>query len=253
MSRTHSSRIWRPLLAVSLLAGCHGRVEMDGLDDFGRVWSAVWMAEVDDDDDQSVWLSNVTGLCRKMQKAAVETEEFYDEFEDEYDDLDSDDEEEVCEFYQSMYGRMAKIYKPLYPRNAHYISMEVYDGRRNGLSQRAEFDDGTWEVGDPDDNLVGRVTYYDSGSLFQVLADEMDCDDDDWYDDVYEDFEDSLDIWYFDKGAELDITSVRSEKKLKGEFGGDLLYYDGDEDGEVQGRFSASWCEVEEDSYLYLY
>jgi hypothetical protein len=89
------------------------------------------------------------------------------------------------------------------------------------------------------------------------MADEIDCkDDDDWYEayeDAYDDFEDDYEYWSFDKGAELDVTSARSEKTLKGGFGGELLDEDGDDGGEVQGKFSASWCEIEEESYLYLY
>lgn len=144
MSRLPSQRRWS-VLALSLLTAWNGRVKMDGIEGFGLVWSAVWMADADDEDDQSLWLSNVTGLCRKMQKAASGTEALYDDFEDE---------------------------------------------------------------------------------------------------DEY---------WSFDKGAELDVTSVRSEKTLKGGFGGELLDEDGDDGAEVQGKVSASWCESEEESYLYRY
>lgn len=249
MTRSSLHRFGPTVLAVAMLTACNGRVKMDGIEGFGLVWSAVWMVDADDEDDQSLWLSNVTGLCRKAQKAAVETEEFFDD----YDELDHDEDDEDCEFYETAYSRLAQIYKPLYPKNAHYLSMGVR-GDRQGAT---EFDEGTWEVGDQEHLLHGNVSYFNAGGYFQLIADEIDCeDDDDWreaYDDANDDFEDDNDLWYFDEGTELDITSARSGKTLKGAFGGDLLDMDGDEDGNVQGKFNASWCEIEEEGYLSLY
>jgi hypothetical protein len=245
------SRTPRLLPLLVLLGGCSGKVKMSEADGFGMVWSSVWVSEDDSDDAQSIVLSNVTGVCRKMQKAAEETKEYYDEIEDEYEDLDYDDEEEVCEFYQGMFSQYAKIYKPLYPKNAHYLSMSFRD--EDG---RADVDEGTWEADrDADERFSMGIDYYGAGSPFQLLADIIDCDDDDWYDayeDAYDEFEDEYQSWGADDG-EVDITKVRDEKKAKGTFDVELIDEDGDDDGEATGKFSASWCEIDESDYLYFY
>jgi hypothetical protein len=247
MSRTFHSL---PLLA--LLAGCSSSVKMSDADGFGVVWSSVWTSEEDSDDAQSVVLSNVTGVCRKMQNAAEETKDLYDEIEDDYDDLDYDDEDEVCEFFSDMFGRYAKIYNPLYPKNAHYLSMSFRD--EDG---RAEVDEGTWEADRSEDDRVSlSIAYYGAGSPFQLMADVIDCDNDDWYDDyedAYEEFEDEYQAWRFDDDGEVEVKKVRDEKKVKGTFEGDLLDDEGDDDGEVKGKFGASWCEIEDSDYLYMY
>jgi hypothetical protein len=248
MSRSSHLSLSIPLLA--LLTGCSSSVKMSDADRFGTVWSSVWLSEEDSDDAQSVVLSNVTGVCRKMQKAAEETKDLYDEIEDEYDDLDYDDEDEICEFYADMFGRYAKLYEPLYPKNAHYVSMVFRD--EDG---RAELDEGTWESDRSADERVNMsIAYFGAGSPWQLLADVIDCDNDDWYDDyedAYDDFEDEYQTWRFDDDGEVEVTNVRNDRKVKGTFEGGLLDDDGDDDGEIKGSFGASWCEVEDSDYLY--
>ena len=45
------------------------------------------------------------------------------------------------------------------------------------------------------------------------------------------------------------VRLVLAEKKIDVE----LIDEDGDDDGEATGKFSASWCEIDESDYLYFY
>ena len=238
----------RPLLALTLAsAACSGSVHLDEVDGFGLVESAIWQVDTaGSDDSHQIILSNVGGLCGKYQR-------FFDDYQDIQDDMDDlsdeEDEETLCEGAVDIFQRLAKAARPLYPKNAHFLSI--------GLSTEdqylsAEPEEGTWDAGmlDPDTFFLS-ISYYPDGGGYDELGDaisEIDCGDKSWQDDFSDALDETdvdVDQWAAYEDGELDISSVKSDSRVKASFDADLLDEDEDDAGTVSGGFNAHYCEVD--------
>ena len=112
----------------ALLAGlclsstaCANQLGGDGLGDFGKVRSALWLV---DDDRHSLVLSNVDDLCNKTEVFADEYGTLLDEFFDAYADTD---DQGGCELQKEAALAYAELQEPVPPAGAHYLQVGFYD------------------------------------------------------------------------------------------------------------------------------
>lgn len=217
-----------PLLA---LVGCAGSVFVEDLDPFGGAASAIWLH---DDDSHLLMLSNVGGLCAKWQNYLEVVEDAWDDVAD----LDVSDDDYCQEAREPMFA-YARAGDALYHEGAHYLTLQVRD------DDGTEPSEDTYEVGGDKKALGGSVTYFGESAYSAILSD-WDVKDD------FEgncglslrDFESESDTWSLDEG-ELEITRVADERGVSGRLEGELVDRDGDDEGEIAARFSASYCEID--------
>ena len=221
-------------LALSLLTGCGGSVVVDEADPFGVAWSALCV-DHKDSEYESIVVSNVVGLCGKLQAAAEAYKDYEDAYEDAAEDPDSyceEMEEPTQEYYRATQGLNAVGNKAL------SLGVANEDGD-------PEVDEDTFQVGDLP-ALSGGLSYVLEDITTSVLVDwdpDEDWDDNCGVDEV--DFEDMYDFWVLDEGSELEISNL-TDASFAATLDGDLLDADGDDAGTITGSFSPIYCEVDD-------
>lgn len=219
-------------LALLPLVACGGSVTLEDVDGFGVVASAVWLHE-DDTDSHQLVLSNVSGLCERMNAV----QEAYDDYEDALEDLGTNDMDEYCAVMEEPTLALARATDAIGHDGAHFLSFTVYqDGD-------TEPDEETYDVGG-DPSVQVSVTYWENSPSASILSDyDADADDTDCGVDA-DDLEASVDTWTADDG-ELDITALNDEASLRAVFEGELVDPDGDGAGDIAAQFTATYCEIE--------
>ena len=222
----------RFVLLVSLLTGCGGSVVVDAADPFGIAWSALWV-EHKDSDTETIVVSNVVGLCGKLQAQA----EAYKDYEDEFEDADFDT---YCEDMEEPTKAYARAAAGLNAVGNKFLQMSVVteDGD-------PEVDEDTFEVGDLP-ALGGGLSYVLEDNTASILADwdpDDDAEDNCGVDEL--DYEDAYDFWYLDSGSELEIANL-TDTSFSATLDGDLLDVDLDDAGSITGSFSPIYCEVDD-------
>ncbi|MDP2314104.1 MAG: hypothetical protein Q8P41_14475 [Pseudomonadota bacterium] len=219
------------LFPLFALVGCAGSVQVEDIDPFGAAASAVWF-HWDDSDYDSLLLTNVMGACGKWQAYAEASKELDDAVEDM-------DENDYCEDAKEPSLAVARIANDLFHEGTHMLALTVYE---DGSTEPEE---ETYEVGDPRQALGGTVTYYGASPYAAILADWD--EDEDWEDNCGIDTDDldaDIDSWSLSDG-ELELLSVKDEGAAAGALEAELVDEDGDRDGDISARFTATWCEVD--------
>lgn len=221
-------------LALSLLTGCGGSVVVDEADPFGAAWSAVWV-DHKDSEYESIVVSNVVGLCGKLQAQAEAYKDYEDEFENALEDIDN-----FCEDMEEPTKTYARASAGLNAVGNKFLTMGVAteDGD-------PEVDEDTFQVGDLP-GLSGGLTYVLEDNTASLLADwdpDDDADDNCGADEL--DYEDAYDFWVLDEGSELEINNL-TDSSFSATLDGDLLDVDGDDAGSITGSFSPIYCEVDD-------
>lgn len=207
------------LASLMALVGCNA-VRTDEVDRFGLVWSA-YRVHWKHYESERLTLTNVTGYCRKLQRMEERKQAVFDEQDDDADCGDL--EEAKIAYYEAGHD--------IFHEGTRILEVDVAD----------EFDDDDYDF--DKDWIVGELTYYDSDEFLTAIEDfdargdiEDDCDVDfDWDADFYD----------VDEG-ELNVNRLADEGVMSGDFSLELTDDDGDDAGEVQGRFRASYCEVDD-------
>lgn len=221
-------------LALSLLTGCGGSVAVDEADPFGVAWSAIWI-EHKDSEYEEIQVSNVVGLCGKLQAAAEAYNDYEDAFEDAIEDPDS-----YCEEMEEPTQTYVRATQGLSAVGNKFLSLSptTEDGD-------PEVDEDTFEVGDSP-GLSGGISYILEDNSTSVLVDwdpDESVDDNCGVDEV--DFEDMYDFWVLDEGSELEIANL-TDSSFAATLDGDLLDADGDDAGSITGSFSPIYCEIDD-------
>ena len=184
-------------LALSLLTGCGGSVVVDEADPFGIAMSAIWI-EHSDSEYEEIVVSNVVGLCGKMQAVVEVQEDYLDALEDALEDLDS-----YCEEMEEPSQELARAMQGLNAVGNKFLRM-----RPTTEDGDPEVDEDKFEVGDSP-GLGGGLSYVLEDQTTSILVDwdpDEDWDDGCGIDEV--DDEDLADVWYLDEGSELEITNL---------------------------------------------
>lgn len=259
------------LLALSM--GCSNRVKVDDIPRFGRAWSSAWLAKDYGDDTPyySLVISSQTGICKKERKYHEQMAEALEAIEviyELYDDDDVDPQEE-CEAFMDFFRNYSEAEAARFPGGSRELILTPMDDEAFPEEQEYETDED-----DREDRFYGYYTAQPKTTEYELLAEifkDVDCGDDDWrdeLDDEYEEVEDELEEvddsedhgeWSLEDGV-MEITKAVDEGRVKGTFEGDLEpTWDEDlDDGSLNGRFNASYCEIDmeeiyEDSYYGYY
>lgn len=222
----------RFVLALPLLIGCGGSVVVDEADPFGLAWSAIWI-EHKDSDFEEIRVSNVVGLCGKLQVAA----EAYKDYEDEVEDIDTDD---WCQDAKEPSQDYARAVQGIYGVGARFLFMSVVTEDGDPV-----VDEDTFEVGDIP-ALGGVLSYVVEEFITSTL---VDWDEDDDFEDrcgVDEvDLDDAYDFWYLDDGTQLEISGL-TDTSFAATLEGGLLDADLDSTGDINGSFAPIYCEIDD-------
>lgn len=224
-------RRFAPCLPLLALVGCAGSVSLEEVDTFGGAASAVWV-HWDESEYDSILLTNVGGACGKWQAYAQAQADYADATED----IDEDD---WCEEAEAPSKDLARATNALFHEGVHALTLTVFGGGTT------EPDEDTYEVLDLTALLYGQMTYYESSPAEAVLRDwdpSDDLEDGCGVDD--DDLELDSTTWALSDG-DLEIDSVNDEKGLSGTLDGELTDDDGDNAGDIDATFSATWCEVD--------
>ncbi len=255
-----------PVLVLVLAAGCaKGSVKLEDQDRFGKMRSAVWLEMTQDTGSESYTSHSFLaasrgGVCQTMQEAMPEIADAYEDLVESFNYSSSSysydtggyverDLSELCEAYKDYFERVADALDPMMSKGVNTLSFTLRDPDDDAEDEPPSDD---YEAGYDNDDpyFTGGLAYYDENP-YRVVAESVDCNDNDWYDEGEDAFDD-VDAFTIDDG---DLVAEQSSdgESYKIDMDGDLEDDDRDNAGDIVFKGKFTKCEVEWDGYAYIY
>lgn len=234
--------------AVTLLAACAppGKLQLEDQEKFGRVKSAVWfefkqqLPDEGGDQFHQFWMTDRPGICGQMKEAApVIAQSWLDtigSIPTNADDL------ERCERHKAYWTTLAEATTPMFEKGLNQL---VFDLKVPGRERREPPEEEVYAAGydGQDPYFSGRLTYIDDNP-YQLVAEELNCADYDWFDAPGRVLPDALEEYtVVDGDAEVTIKNDSVRKLTLKD--GELIDVDGDPSGGIEGKGKFKYCEVE--------
>ncbi len=260
------------VLLSGLLLGCSGTVELEQVEDFGAVRSAVLAhVQAQKEDFYYLAISNESGLCNKLTKSyqdlsllaasevtvtedesissTVEVTESYS-FSDSQDTGDSGDSEQAeegddCSEYPPIMD-LAAEYTSWLDDGTHILNFYFSEGDQDWVAPA----EGSYDAGEPGPDqgpaFSSNLIYY-HGNPYTAFLGAFDLDtctlDSEAYGEVFESY-------YMESGT-IELL-VPGDNRFEGTFQGQLLTLDDQlqatEKGGISGDFTATLCEIPVDT-----
>jgi hypothetical protein len=215
---------------VAFAQGCvQGKVELDSVEDFGRVESAVWL-RLDDGEEflEAIALSTAPRLCKELQEALPA-----------YDAIVDDEGLDQAEIFDAGAALMESFL------SADQKLIYFYTWGTEPESYTSELGPGEWAVVDGDGDFILEFVAYSGNPLEAAAAAERAGED------ANAAAEGVMSAWHLGSDGDLRL-EAEGDDKLSGTVEGSLSDYDGSAAGTISASFDASFCDVPADPGILL-
>ena len=230
------------LPALLLLGACRaGEVDVDEVEDFGRVRSALWyeLKSVHDDNSttaHSLILSSRGGLCRRMQSAYEEANAINRDYYEDY--VEADTPKDACYVARDYLTELAGAFDGVSGDGANTLTLSAEDPRHAP-------GEGEYEL---NHDAYGTLSYVEGNSYDNWLG-EIDCDEADWSEALYRNIDGQT--YYTLSDGTMTVTKA-DDKRIDAEVDAKLETYDGDRAGSLTAHGRFEYCRVELDGEMLL-